>query len=353
MQQLVQATIAILLASTIALNIPSDPAPAASTLPAFSHIFTIVLENKEFDSVVGKAKAPYFNQLAQTYGLATQSYGQRHPSLPNYLALTSGSTHGISSDCTSCFVDAPNIVDQLEAAGHSWKAYMESMPSPCFVGDKGTLYRQKHNPFIYYDNIRNNPTRCANVVPFTEFSSDVQSGTLADYVWITPNMCNDAHDCSISVSDRWLKLWVPQILASPAWQQNGLLIITFDEGKGATGCCTDAVGGRIPTLVISPLGKPAYQSAIPYDQYSVLRTVEEAWGMPLLANAASERSPSLSDFFVEQPGAPTATDTAIVPTSTNTAVVLTATPTPHVTPTSTPLYPSSRRFQLNLPFIHR
>src|SRR4029079_19173225 len=134
-----------------------------------------------------------------------------HPSLPNYIALTSGDTFGISSNCTSCFLNKPNITDQVEAASKSWKAYMESMPSPCFIGDSGSIYRQKHNPFIYYDAIRTNPARCNRIVPCTQFASDIQSGALPNYVWITPNMCNSGHDCGIDKADGWLKQSVPQI----------------------------------------------------------------------------------------------------------------------------------------------
>jgi acid phosphatase len=277
---------------------PSGVSIASSPLPAFKHIFIIVLENKAYDRVVGNQKASYLNTLAHQYGLATSYYGIRHPSLPNYIALTGGDTFGITSDCTDCFVDQPNLVDQLEAAGKSWKGYMESMPAACFVGDAPPLYRQKHNPFIYYDDIRNDRARCAKVVPFTQFATDIQANALPDFVWITPNMCNDGHDCALSMSDTWLKTWVPQILQSPAWQDNGALFITFDEGENADGgCCTYADGGQIVTLVISPLGKPGFTSQVAYDHYSLLRTIEGAWGLPLLGKANCPCSPPMADFF--------------------------------------------------------
>jgi len=142
-------------------------AAATAHLPAFTHIFIIVMENKGYDQVIGNAEAPYLNTLAAQYSLATNYYANTHPSLPNYLALTGGDTFGITRDCPDCTVAQPNLVDQLEAAGKSWKAYMESMPRPCFVGDAAPLYRQKHNPFIYYDDVRTNPERCSKIVPFT------------------------------------------------------------------------------------------------------------------------------------------------------------------------------------------
>jgi len=284
-------------------NPPATPASTATPggqIPHFSHVFIIVMENEAIDQIIGNTRsAPYINNLAQQYAVAANYYGTTHPSLPNYISLISGDTQGITTNCNDCFVDAPNIVDQLEAAGKTWKAYMESMPSPCFTGDSGSLYRQKHNPFIYFDNIRSNPTRCAKIVPFTQFDADLQAGTLPDYVWITPNMCNNIHDCSLKTGDDWLQTWVTKILATPAWQQDGVLFLTFDESKPSdnTGCCTYAVGGHILTLVISPLAKSAFQSQVAYDHYSLLRTIEQSWGMPLLNKAGCDCSQPMSDFF--------------------------------------------------------
>jgi hypothetical protein len=277
--------------------------PASGSVPAFKHIFTIVLENTAYDTIMQSPDAPYFQALAAHYGLSDSYYGVRHPSLPNYLALIGGDTFGITSDCTSCTVDAPNLVDQLETAGHSWKAYLESMPSACFAGNASPLYMQKHNPFIYFDNVRTNPARCARLVPLTQLTADLASGQVPDYVWITPNMCNSLHDCGIKTGDDWLRAWVEPILASPAWQDQGVLFITFDESdqNNNGSCCQYGLGGQIATLVISPLGRPAYRSPRPYSHYSLLRTIEAAWGMPPLANSGCACSQPMVDFFV-QPG---------------------------------------------------
>ena len=269
-------------------------------IPHFSHVFIIVMENEAYEQILGNTvDAPYINSLAEQYSVAANYYGIVHPSLPNYIALTAGDTFTITNDCTKCFIDHPNIVDQLEAAGKSWKAYMESMPSPCFVGDSGKLYQQKHNPFIYFDNIRGNPARCNKIVPLSQLEADLQANALPQYVWITPNMCNDIHDCKLSVGDAWLQEWVTKILASPAWQQNGVLFLTFDESNHSdnSGCCQYATGGHILTMVISPLSRPGYQSPIEYDHYSLLRTIEQAWGMPLLGKANCECSQPMTDFF--------------------------------------------------------
>jgi len=189
------------------------PTPA---LPTFSHVFVIVMENEESTSIIGNSTAPYINGLANSYGLATQSYAISHPSLPNYLTLTAGSTFGITSDCTTCWVNATNLADQIEASGRSWKSYQEGMPSACFVGD-AYPYMQKHNPWIYYNDIRTNATRCAaHVVPYTQLATDLANGSVPNYVFITPNMCNDLHDCSITNGDTSLIPQVPAILTSAA-----------------------------------------------------------------------------------------------------------------------------------------
>jgi hypothetical protein len=323
MKHFLHSLIVIVVVTLLGIFMLSTPRPSSATngIPVFSHVFQIVMENHEYSSVIGNSSAPYTNSLAQQYGLATNYYGIRHPSLPNYLAMIGGDTFGITSDCTTCFVNATNLVDRLEGAGKSWKAYMESMPSPCFVGDSGQ-YVQRHNPFIYFDDIRTNTARCNKIVPFTQFTTDIQNNSLPNYAWITPNLCNDTHDCGVSTGDTWLKTWVPKILASPAWQQNGVLFITYDEGSSSAGCCTYATGGHIVTLVISPLGKAAYQSTVAYDHYSLLHTVENAWGLSELGKTTCACSPPMSDFFGGSAPTPTRTGTA--------------TNTPTIRPTSTP-----------------
>jgi hypothetical protein len=277
---------------------PAPVPPAPSSLPAFSHIFTIVMENEESSSVVGNPSAPYINGLASRYGLATNYYAASHPSLPNYLALTAGSTFGISSDCTTCYVAAANIADQVEASGRSWRAYMEDMPAPCYLGAWSGNYAMKHDPFMYYTDIRNNPARCAaHVVPFTQFSSDLNSGHIPNYVFITPNMCNDMHDCPVSTGDGWLQSVVPSITSSAAFQNGGVLFITWDEGASGAGCCGDSWGGRVATLVISPLGIGGYRSGAAENHYSLLRTIEDAWHIGHLGAAGYGATTVMREYF--------------------------------------------------------
>ncbi len=275
---------------------PAPPAPAS--VPAFSHVFVIVMENNEYGNIIGSGAAPYINSLANSYGLATNYYAASHPSLPNYLALTAGSTFGIASDCTTCYVNATNIADQVEASGRSWKAYMEDMPSPCFTGAWSGNYATKHDPFMYYNDIRNNAARCAaHVVPFTQFWGDMSSGNVPNYVWITPNMCNDMHDCAVSTGDAWLRGVVPTIIGSSAFRNGGVLFITWDEGSTSAGCCGDTWGGHVATLVISPRSISGYRSAVAENHYGLLRTIEDGFRLAHLNAAGWSSNVAMREYL--------------------------------------------------------
>ena len=272
-------------------------AHAAEGVPAFDHIFVIVMENRSLAQVIGNPdRAPYLNQLASQYGLATNYAAVAHPSLPNYLALTGGDTFGITTDCNDCTVSAPNlVVDRIVPSGRTWKAYMEGMPSPCFIGDRHR-YVQKHDPFVYYDNISSG-SQCDNVVPMDALAADLASpDTTPNYVWITPDACDDMHDCSTNMGDAWLQATVPLILSSPAFTaQNSLLVITWDEDDGT-------LANQVPTLVVSSQVEPGYRSTLAYTHYSLLRTIEDAWSLAPLGPNDAAASP-LSDFFSPSPTA--------------------------------------------------
>ena len=257
------------------------------------------MENKEFDEVIGSSEAPYINRLAQSGALATASYGVRHPSLPNYLALTGGSTFGIKSNCVKCHVRASNLVDQLEAKRTSWKAYMEGMPSPCYRGSSTGLYLERHNPFLYYDSVVSNRRRCERVVPFSQIDRDIRRHSLPSFVWITPDACNDVHDCGVDRGDEWLSKIVPRLL--PTLGPNGALFLTWDEGASDRGCCRVAHGGRIPTIVAGPAARAGARSSIPIDHYSVLNTIERALGARPMRLAGCSCTAPISALFDHRP----------------------------------------------------
>ena len=264
-------------------------AATSTSLPNFSHVFVILFENHEYSEVIGNPSAPYFNTLAGNYGLGTSYDGLMHPSLPNYMALTGGKTV-FTTDCAGCTTAAASIADQVEQSGRTWRAYMEKMPAPCTATDSGT-YAQKHNPFVHYSVILNDAQRCqSHVIPKTPLLTQLSTGDVANYTWITPDLCNDMHDCAVSVGDAWLNKYVTAILASPAWDANSVIFITFDEGTSSTGG-----GGRIPLIVVSPRTRAGTIVPATYNHYNLLATIEEAWRLPRLGHAAG--AAVMGEFF--------------------------------------------------------
>ncbi len=274
---------------------------STAALPASraSHVVVMVMENAEYGEVIGSSSAPYVNSLARRYGLMTHSFAIRHPSLPNYLALTSGSTQGIGSDCTDCGVSAQNVVDQLEGAGISWGAYLEDVPGPCFTGAQASGYAKKHNPFAYYADIVHSPARCARLAGFGRLASDLRSGRLPTYVWISPNLCDDGHDCGVAAGDRFLARTVPALLRELG--PHGFLVLSWDEGSTDGGCCGVAHGGRVATIVAGPDVRQGAQAPAPIDHYGVLGSIEEALGLRPLGGAADRRSGRLGPLFTRAP----------------------------------------------------
>ncbi len=261
-------------------------------IPDFEHIILIVLENRGYGEVIGNLQMPYLNSLAKQYVLLTKYYAATHPSLPNYIALVSGDTQGITSDCTDCFVKQTNLADLIEASGRTWKTYQEDMPSACFIGDANG-YAQKHNPFIYFDSIRLNATRCKNsVVPLAELDKDLATNQLPNFAFIMPNLCNSGHDCPLNIVDQWLNGMIGKLQASSALGNKSLIIITFDESRGndTASCCGmgSNAGGRIATVLISPLAKPGFEDGTPVSHYGLLKTILLAWGLPELGKAKQE-----------------------------------------------------------------
>jgi phosphatidylinositol-3-phosphatase len=267
------------------------PSPTRPVLPSFAHVFVIVMENKEASSIIGNGEAPYINDLANEYGLASNYTAVSHPSEPNYLALWSGSTHGVTDDGLYDFTSGSTLADQIQATGRTWHVAAQNVPLGCYGGttasdgEDGTgTYARKHEPAISWTSVAGNPTHCANITDFSHFDP-----TLGSFWLIVPNLCNDMHDCSIATGDAFLRGFLPRILTSSAFA-NSVIFLTWDEGSTATGG-----GGRVATVVISPLGKPAFVSSTNHSHYSLLHTIEKAWGMPCLANACAAND--LREFF--------------------------------------------------------
>ena len=249
----------------------ATPCGVAASPPAWQHVVWIVFENKSYSDIVGAPDAPYANAVAAQCGLATNFFAEAHPSLPNYIAMTSGSTQGVTGDRTPSEIvpplAAPSIFSQL---GADWRALVESMPANCATSSSGE-YAVNHNPAVYYPDIA---AACAlQDVPLSD-PPDLS----ARFTFIMPNKCNATHDCPVATGDAWLSQWLPKMLDSPEYRSGTTaLFITYDEGHG---------GQQIATFVISPSTPVAARDPTRYDHYTLLRTTEEMLGLPLLGNAA-------------------------------------------------------------------
>ena len=265
-------------------------------------VFTIVMENHNYNEIVGSANAPYFNQLIAEYGLATNyNDSLTHPSLPNYLDLISGDTQypGIVDLLPTNFpfpVAKDNLGTQLEAAKIPWRSYQESMTTPCNLANNGP-YAPKHDPFLYFTDMQNKALCEQRNVDYTQFAADLASGTYR-YMWITPNLTSDGHDpgndpvAAMKACDAWAAAHIPDILASAPFKANGVLFITWDEGESLNGQPRD----QVPMIVVSPRIKSAgYKSSTQYTHASYLATVEDLFGLPRLATVTS--TPSMLEFL--------------------------------------------------------
>jgi acid phosphatase len=266
-------------AVTTALALPT-PDSAAGNLPNFDHIVLIVLENEYLQNVIGSSEMPDFNALASKFVLLSNYFAAGHPSLPNYLVLVSGSTQNVTNNCTGCFFNQPNLADEIEASGRTWKSYHESMPSPCFIGNQ-MPYLQMSNPFLYFDSIRLDPARCdRSIVSLTQLDQDLATNQLPNFSLVIPNACDSGHNCPAATADTWVNSMVAKLQASPALGENSLIIITFDEGvKKNTNAKTR---GEVATVLISPLARPGFNDPTAYSHYNLLKTILAAWNLPYL-----------------------------------------------------------------------
>ena len=269
----------------------TPPAGTVLPVPDFTHVYLVILENKDVRQVVGHADAPYLNDLIERYGLAEAYQAVARPSQPNYLALISGSTHGVA-DNDDHDLDAPTLLDQVEAAGRTWQIAAENLPGDCFTGSRATggrdgdgEYARKHEPAISFTSISGDPKRCARITDLTGFDPSAP----ADLTIIVPNLCHDMHDCSVADGDAWLRAFVPTILGSDGYRDGGLLVVTFDEN----GTPSDPAN-QVTTILVSE-DLTATRSATPHSHYSLLRTIQDAWGLDCLA--ASCAANTLGEFF--------------------------------------------------------
>ena len=252
-------------------------------------------ENHSYSSVIGSSSMPYLNSLAQKYGLATQYYANTHPSIGNYFELTTGQvlSNNDSATPSSFPVSADNIVRHFLNAGITWKSYAESLPSVGYTGGNSGAYLVRHNPFPYFTDVKNSSTEKLNLVPFTQFKTDLTNGTLPEFSYIVPNVNDDAHNGTLAQADSWLKTNIAPLLASSAFQNNGLMIVVFDESVDSD---TAHGGGHVAMLVLSPQGKSSYKSTTLYQHQSALRLISAALGLTSFPGAAANAN-NMAEFF--------------------------------------------------------
>jgi hypothetical protein len=253
---------------------PVSAAPVTgSSLPANespTKIMTVVLENTNYEDAL---RQPFLASLARRGALLTHLTAEAHPSQPNYIALISGSTFGVISD-GNVSLDQRHIGDLLETKGLQWKVYAEGYPGNCFLGASAGTYVRKHTPFLSFKNVQNDQARCAKIVNASELASDVRDGRLPDYSLYVPDLQNDGHDTGVTFADRWLSATFGPLLQDPKFTQGLLFIVTFDEGKSFI-----FGGNHVATILVGDAVKPGQILDANYDHYSLLRLVEDQFGL--------------------------------------------------------------------------
>ncbi len=286
--------------ATATVTVAAAPPPPALGY-AFGHVVIVALENKNYSEVVGNTSAmPYLNSLMTNYGLATNYYANTHPSIGNYFMLTTGQVL-TNDDSFTGTVSDDNVVRQLNAAGKTWRAYAEDLPSAGYTGPDTGSYIERHNPLSYFSDVRNDPAMATSgIVPFTQFATDLAAGKLPQYTFITPNMYNDAHECPngingcLATADNWLQQNIAPLIADPNFAKDGVLIIWFDEAD------TDNTngGGLVPLVFISPAwSKKGYQLATFGQHENTLRFTMDALGVTSVPGAGANPTTGWNEFF--------------------------------------------------------
>jgi|SRR6478672_1127110 len=338
--------------STTLLAAPSLAATFTEGVPQFDHQFVIMMENHSYSQIIGNPNAPNINKLADTYNLATNYFGTTHPSLPNYLATIGGSEFGNGSpfdpngfpdphggnDNSPCFsagtpgasatcdpaINSPSIVDQLKTKGLTWKTYQENLPSvgsnfasSVTNGKPDKLYAVKHNPFIYFASVQNDPAELNNIVPASQLTIDLAQGTVPNFSFIAPNQCNDMHGdpaggCPYAVTpgdvndqnlikqgDTYANSLINQIQASSTWAKgNNVIYLLWDENDFGPEL------NQVPLIAITNSGSKGVKDNTPYNHYSLLRTIEDGFGITNYlnnANTAQPLTPLVSAASVPEP----------------------------------------------------
>jgi phosphatidylinositol-3-phosphatase len=271
--------------SSINTTATTPPPTPTGTVPQFGHVVLIVEENTSYSDVIGSSAAPYLNSLATQYGLATQYYANTHPSIGNYFMLTTGQIV-TNDDSYTGTVTNDNIVRELLAVGKTWKSYAENRGDP-------VLYVQRHDPLSYFSDVTGSSTQMQNLVSFLQFSRDLSNNALPNFSFIVPNLLDDAHSAPLQAADAWLQLNIAPLISNATFQNDGLLIIVFDEGAGTD---TAQGGGHVAAVIVSPKAKRGFQSTTLYQHESTLRLILQGLGVSNLPGASSSAA-QMGEFF--------------------------------------------------------
>lgn len=286
------------------------PALLTAQIPQSNHVVVVLEENESYSAVIGSTSMPYLNSLASQNALATQYYANVHPSIGNYFMLTTGQLV-TNNDSLNTTINVDNVVRHLLTAGKTWKSYAESIPSVGYIGGDRYPYVRHHNPLSYFSDVANSSVQRLNLVPFTQFGADLTNNQLPNYSFVVPNQNHNAHDCptaptgctnaaKLATADAWLKNNIAPLLNNPGFQQDGILIIVFDEGFNTD---TAHGGGHVVALAVGPGVRKGFKSTALYQHQNVLRTTMDALGVHTYPGVGGS-SADMSDLFGTAPPPP-------------------------------------------------
>ena len=289
-------TVALVALAAVLGGIALDRPDQAQTLPPPQRVAVLVLENRSFEQVIGNPQAPFLNRLARRYALATNYFAVGHRSLPNYIALTGGDTNGITDNCTNCDTEQPNLLNQLDSAHVSWRAYFEGLRPGARLVTRTHTYNPHYDPFAYYERVEGDRAR-DRIGSFAVLRHDLAHGSLRRFSWIAPDVFHDGHSASLAGADAYVSHLVPRLLR--ALGPSGVLYVTWDEGpnsdlRGAGGV---PGGGRVPLIAAGGAAQRHARDTTAANHYALLKTIETQLRVPLLRNAAHESTPVLSGLL--------------------------------------------------------
>ena len=258
-------------------------AAESQQVPRFEHVIVVMFENHGAAQVLADPLATTFRRLGESYATLENYDAVAHPSLPDYLALVSGYTFELHTDCTACVFRVPNLADTLAARSLTWRTYVEDIP-PNLAHVRRPAVKARI-PFLYFRDVLSSPRRMRDIVPLSAWERDVRARRLPNFSLVIPDLCHDMHNCSIRTGNRWLASFMRPLLR-PGELARSVVFITFDEAERAD---DRGGGGQVPALVVGPLVRPDSLTAEPLDHYSLLRTIEDAWGLPRLGRSATAR----------------------------------------------------------------